>query len=349
MRRPRIPLTVIGGFLGAGKTTLLNRLLAQAAGRRLAVLVNDFGAINIDRRLIASQDAGAIELTNGCVCCQIGDDLTAALIGLIESSVPPERIVIEASGVSDPWRIAQVGLADPALALDAVIVMADASAVRAQARDPLLGDTVLRQLRAADLLVLNHADRAGADECAAVHAWLDAELPGTPRCETTQAQVPPALLQAPALPHRHAPGCGCETHEHATPDAHVQAPDHGQVFETWSLSRPPVYRAAALRALLRDMPRGVLRLKGLVRTDEHGVAELQFAGRHGSLRQAGAWVGGVERDSPAKVGEALDELLAIVAIGARGALPSAALAQALRAAECSTGPAHGMRPQEQMA
>ena len=111
MRAPRIPLTVIGGFLGACKTTLLNHLLTQAQGRRLAVLVNDFGAINLDRALIATEEAGAIELTNGCVCCQIGDDLTAALIALIESPRPPEAIVVEASGVSDPWRIAQVGIA----------------------------------------------------------------------------------------------------------------------------------------------------------------------------------------------------------------------------------------------
>src|SRR5689334_9991881 len=99
-----IPLTVIGGFLGAGKTTLVNHLLRGGHGRRIAVMVNDFGAINIDAELVADRAADTISLANGCICCSIGDSLMLALIELLHRPDPPEHLVIEASGVADPAR-----------------------------------------------------------------------------------------------------------------------------------------------------------------------------------------------------------------------------------------------------
>lgn len=306
----RLPFTVIGGFLGAGKTTLLNRWLHEARGLRMAVLVNDFGSLNIDAGLIAATHGDTVALTNGCVCCQIGDDLGRALVDVIEAKTPFDAVVIEASGVSDPWRIAQIGMAAPELSLEGVIVMVDASAAARQSTDPLLADTLARQLKSADLVVLNKADIASPDALVAARSWVGANAPRTPCIETTEAAVPLTLLSglpqhASSATHTCGPDCD---HDH-------HAPDHGALFQTWSAQPEELIPAATLRAWLREVPAGVLRLKGLLRTG-HGTAgeewsEVQYAGRHGSLRKAAPPSG------QARAG--------VVAIGLHGQLPEDAL------------------------
>jgi G3E family GTPase len=331
MISPRVPFTVIGGFLGAGKTTLLNHWLRHADGKRIAVLVNDFGALNIDAALIESNRGDVIALTNGCVCCQIGDDLSLALMRLLDAGVPFDAVVVEASGVSDPWRIAQLGRADPRLQLDAVVVLVDAGAALHQARDPLLADTLQRQLAMADLVVVNKTDLAAADELTALHAWLGEQGCPAQAIEAVNSAVPTALLSAAMLPdcapnvEVHRPRSGLESgdanravpgHDRYLAEFRPLTVDHGAQFETWSCQPARAFTEAELRDWLRAPPAGVLRLKGWLRgvgpDAQPGGWELQFAGRQGTLRRAPGEVEGA----------------ALVAIGLHGRLPIEALCTA---------------------
>jgi G3E family GTPase len=180
-----IPVTVIGGYLGAGKTTLLNALLRNESGTRFAVLVNDFGSINVDAEAIASRGADTVELTNGCTCCTIGGDLVRALKAVLDRPQPPDAIVIEASGVADPAAVARLASCHPALASQVTIVVADAETVRARADDKYVGGLVRRQLESSDAIVLAKVDLVSARFLAELRAWLESTGAGVPIFESS--------------------------------------------------------------------------------------------------------------------------------------------------------------------
>lgn len=268
-----IPFTVIGGFLGAGKTTLLNRLLRGAGGRRFAVLVNDFGALDIDGGLVAAHGGDTIALANGCLCCTIGDSLVTTLLGLLERPERFDHIVVEASGVADPGRIADLAVLEPRLARDGVVVVVDAAQACERAADRRVGDTVLRQLKAADLLVLNKTDLA--EDLPAVRDWLGAQSTA-PALEARHGDVPLDLLFG--LDRAGASG--------ASGDGSTVG-----AFASWSYQWPEPVERADLLAMLRDAPGEILRAKGIVRfadaPDRRAVVHL--VGRRLDVSDEGPW------------------------------------------------------------
>ncbi|MCA1336134.1 CobW family GTP-binding protein [Pseudooceanicola marinus] len=257
-----IPVTVIGGFLGSGKTTLVNRILG-AATTRIAVLVNDFGDINVDAALIRSDDGLTLELSGGCICCSMAEGIGPALVAAMEKG--PDEILIEASGVGEPRRVAEFALLERGLKLDMVVTMANAVELAAQLDDPLIGDTVARQFDGADLVVLNHVDAAGDARLTEARAALRRLAPGKTVAETTRAALPMELLAGSTLSLLSAPQGDPMAHDHVF---------HRYRVDTGPLPRP------ALEAALAALPADLLRLKGWVEIAGEGPALLQWvAGR----------------------------------------------------------------------
>ena len=252
-----IPVTILGGFLGAGKTTAVNHLLRHARGR-VGVLVNDFGAINVDAALIEAADGDLVALSNGCVCCAVGPDLGASLARVAARG--PDRIVVEASGVADPWRIAQLVRLEPGVVLDAVLVLVDAGGFAEQMADRWLADTLERQVARADLILVSKCDVASPE---AARAAVLRVRPDAVVMEMRGGAVPEALLG-----FAHSPVSRFV----------AEAPEHG--FRTAFWPAEAAFDAVALRGLLTALPGSVLRAKGFCRIGPEGALNLlQLVGR----------------------------------------------------------------------
>ena len=309
-----IPYTIIGGYLGAGKTTLLNNLLRNSQGLRLAVLVNDFGDINIDADLVVNNDGETINLASGCICCSLADGFMQALARLRDQADRIDHIIVEASGVSDPVKIGQYG-AILRYGLDGVIVLADAEQIRDKAANKYVGDTVMRQLRGADLLVLNKVDLVTPDQLAAVRGWLSDVAPGIRIVEATNGEVPLSILLGAHVGNLTNGDQEHAAHDHAA--AHNDhAHDHLSPYVTRSFTSEPAVRAADLHAFLDGLSEGVLRAKGFVHLadDPDRRYVLQLVGKRWSL-------------SPGEPWGAQSPLTTLVFIGLQGSLDDQAFAR----------------------
>lgn len=311
-QRPPIPVTILTGFLGAGKTTLLNRILHAEHGLRIAVLVNDFGAVNIDSQLVANVEGETISMANGCICCTIRDDLFNAAKALVYQPNPPEYIVIEPSGVSDPSTVARTFFVlRPSVRVDGIIAVVDAEQI-----DRLTGQyqfLAINQIGAADMILLNKCDLVTPAQLAETKKWIRRMVPRARILESVQGNVPLELLLGvgnfspeqlaakgeldihvhPEAPvdqedqesdeHNHAHGHSHE-HEH-------EHHDHSLLFSTWFYHSDTPLSIHALRRLMEKLPTGIFRAKGFVRLHEspdlRGV--LQMVGSRGTLTLGLPW------------------------------------------------------------
>ncbi|MEE9415860.1 MAG: GTP-binding protein [Acidimicrobiales bacterium] len=272
-----IEVTVIGGYLGAGKTTLLNQILSSTT-ERLIVLVNDFGSINIDEQLIEHSDGDTMTLANGCICCTLVDGFAAALTTISDLADPPSRLVIEASGVADPASVAAYAHS-PGFRLDGIITLADAETLVARAADKYVGDVVLQQLGAADLVILNKIDLLNESQREQVFEWLAANVTATV-IESIQANVGLEVLF----------GIGPEQVVASSAKREPVGPE----YETWNYTTPGPMDRAHVETLLAELPAGVVRVKGVIHFSDR-PSERVVVHRVGvrlTLSVDGEWTGG---------------------------------------------------------
>jgi G3E family GTPase len=290
VRPSTIPLTVVGGYLGAGKTTLLNRLLREPDGRRLGVIVNDFGSLAIDADLLAGAgDDDVISLANGCVCCTVGAGLHDALADLAARDV--DHVVIEVSGVADPATAAAWGTVPP-FEPAGVIVLADATSVIERARDRYVGSEVTRQLSGADLVLVTKPDACDESQLAEVETWLETVSERVPTTRVVDGRIPAAVVL----------GVRSESSGHVHGAAAV---GHDVLYDSWTwVSDEPTQRRA-VDEFVRALPADLLRVKGRVRLDDGTWIQVQTVGRRVDL-SATAPAGrselvgiGIRRDPPA--------------------------------------------------
>jgi G3E family GTPase len=269
------PVTVIGGFLGAGKTTFLNRLLT-ATTSRYAVLVNDFGEINIDASLIERHDGATMSLTNGCVCCSIGSGFLETLGGLLDCGERFDRIVIEASGVGDPWRIAEIALIEPGLRLDGVLVVADASRIATLVDDRRVGETVCNQFAKCDIVLLSKSDLVAPDALNAARNAIRAVREDV-RIEVLSRDVKPDQFLATAGSKSAFRADGIDD----------KVADHEEGFRRWTYRRRGSFHRDRLASAIDALPSQLLRLKGACQVaGERTPSVLQMVSGNWSLSPA---------------------------------------------------------------
>jgi G3E family GTPase len=289
-----VPVVLVAGFLGSGKTTVVNHVLAHANGRRIAAVVNDFGAINIDAELITGAADGVVSLSNGCICCSLESDLLRTLATLLRRDPRPELIVIETSGVADPTEIVR-NLMDPVIwreaPLETVLCVVDATTPSA-----MLDDALLRsQVRAADVVALSKVDLADAQQRTQVRNAVRALRPAALLVDARHGKVPLALLFPADVDHLPAPresglrGLGLRE-----PGRQRPAMDR---FETlsWTSERP--VSLSRLREAIERLAPKLARAKGLFNTIEQPgkLMVFQFAGGRATLALAGTPAAGTPR------------------------------------------------------
>lgn len=267
-----IPVTIVGGYLGSGKTTLVNNLLRQANGKKLAILVNEFGELAIDADLIEAEEGDVISLSGGCVCCSYGNDLTSAVMEVSQMQPTPDHIVLEASGVALPGAIASSLTLLNNCSLDGIVILADAETVKRKSTDKYMSDTILRQLSDADIVLLNKTDLVAPDALQLTREWLESNSNEASIIETTHSSAPIGVV--------------LQDFERQSQPLDSGSPQHVDRFQSHKLAMDEQVDPKAFAENLIASTPNIVRAKGFVRDITGHLKTIQIVGKRFVVSEA---------------------------------------------------------------
>ena len=286
-----MPVTIVTGFLGSGKTTLLNQILQNRQDLKVAVLVNEFGDINIDSQLLVSLDQDMMELTNGCICCTINDSLLNAVYEIMERSDRIDYLVIETTGIADPLPIVYTFVGTDLrdlTRLDSVLTVVDAESFTPEHFD---SDAALSQITYGDIILLNKTDLVSAEQVDKVEAAIRNLKAGARIIKTQYGQVPLPLIldvgvaESASYPHVHEHHSEQDHHNHDHSD-HLA--NDGFVSFSFESDRP--FSVQKFQEFLDELSEDVFRAKGILWFQESQLRHIfQLSGKRCDL-QTDQWL-----------------------------------------------------------
>lgn len=264
-----MPVTIITGFLGSGKTTLLNQILENNQQLKVAVLVNEFGDINIDSQLLVSYDDDMVELSNGCICCTINDGLVEAVYRILERDDKVDYLVIETTGIADPLPIIMTFVGSEfrdLTRLDSIVTVVDSELFNA---DHFNSEAASKQISYADMVLLNKTDRVNSQKLEELETYIKTQKKGARILRTKYCQVPlPLILDVGLTPievyqkeesHHH------DSHHHHDHHHHHSHHLENDGFVSMSFTSDRSFDVYKFEKFLTEqMPNEVFRAKGIL-------------------------------------------------------------------------------------
>lgn len=285
----KIPVTILVGFLGAGKTTLLNNILTQNHGLKIACIVNDFSELNIDAALVQQSEDKVIEMSNGCICCTLRDDLLEALIELGKRK-DIDYIVIESTGIGEPLPIAQtfyMGELPELVRLDTIATVLDAKAfweiyrrvdtiedVDGNPVDSELAPLLIDQIEFSNILILNKIDIADPTDVNTLESYVKNLNPSAKILTASNAKIDFKEILNTDL-YDYEKGMTAPKWEDEWDQSSKEAEEYG--FNNIVFRSNKVYSKAKFKKMLDNWPDNVLRAKGFITFENHKAAFISFA------------------------------------------------------------------------